>query len=135
MQGYAALQVITPGVETESLIKSATDAARGAVDGEITYAVRDATVGGVEVKRDEYMAISASKIVATGKSAREALLGMLESVEDMDFYEIISVFAGVDVTDDERASLAEELEELYPDHEITVYTGGQEVYSYLVAIE
>lgn len=135
MQGYAALSMISPCDAIDVVIKNATDAAANVVDAEITYAVRDAVIGGVSVKRGEYMAISASSIVATAETPEDALLGMLGGVQDMDDYEIISVFVGADVSEDVRADLTEKLEELYPDHEVVFYNGGQEVYNYLIAIE
>ena len=48
---------------------------------------------------------------------------------------MITVFVGIDVSENVRAEITETLEDKYPDHEIIVYEGGQEIYSYLVAIE
>ena len=136
MQGYAALSVITPGIDDiNSVIKSATDAANNVIDAEITYAVRDAVVGGKEVKKGEYMSICSGAIRATAATAAQALLDTLSSIDELDDYEIITVFVGADISEDERADLTEKIEELYPMHELIVYDGGQEVYSYLVAIE
>ncbi len=136
MQGFAALSVITPELDDiNTMIQSANEAAKNVIDAEITYAVRDAVVGGVEVKKDDYMAISSHEIKATAKTAEDALLKMLESVEDIDDYAVITVFVGIDVSENVRAEITETLEDKYPDHEIIVYEGGQEIYSYLVAIE
>ena len=135
MQGYAALSAMVGEEDAEEMVALATDAAECVIDAEITYAVRDATVGGVCVKKGEYMAISASAIKSTAQTPELALIQMLESVEELDEREIISVFAGKDVTDTNRAALAELLTEKYPDHEVMFYVGGQEIYSYLLAIE
>ena len=81
------------------------------------------------------MALSQHEIKATADSAEDALLGLLSSIDDLDDYEIINVFVGAAVDSDKRASITEAIEEQYPDHELIVYEGGQEVYSYLVAIE
>ena len=53
----------------------------------------------------------------------------------LDDYEIINVFVGAAVSDECRAELTERIESNYPNHELVVYNGGQEVYSYLIAIE
>lgn len=136
MQGYAALSVITPDPDQlDSIIKSATDAAENVIGAEITYAVRDAVIGGASVKKDQFMAISGGAIKATADTAQETLINMLASVEDISDYEIITVFVGKDIAEEERAEVTERIEELYPDHEVIVYEGGQEVYSYLLAIE
>ena len=136
MQGYSALSVMAPDPDNiESAIKSATSAAKGIIDAEITYAVRDASINGKAVKKGEFMALSQHEIKATADSAEDALLGLLSSIDDLDDYEIINVFVGAAVGEEERASITEAIEEQYPDHELIVYEGGQEVYSYLVAIE
>lgn len=136
MQGFAALSVITPELDdVDTMIKSAEEAANSVIGAEITYAVRDAVVGGVEVKKGEYMAISSHEIKATAQTAEDALIKMLESVEDIDDYAVITVFVGTDVSNENRAEVTEAIESQYPEHEIIVYEGGQEIYNYLVAIE
>ena len=135
MQGYAALSMISHDDDIEGIIESARDAIDNVIDAEVTYAVRDAVIGGVSVKKGEYMAISHSEIAATACTPEDAVLAMLEGVSELDEHEVISVFVGCDVTEQKRAELAEGLTEKYPDHEIMLYNGGQEVYSYLIAIE
>lgn len=136
MEGYAALSVVTPGVtDVNALCDSLTRAAKSVAGGEVTRAVRDATVSGVEVKCGQYFAIVDGKILAVSDDREETLLGMLAAIEDIDEREIISLFVGCDVSDDCRANITERIEELYPDFEVIVYKGGQEVYDYLVAVE
>ena len=135
MQGYGALSVITPGItDIDMLVKNAESAAKGVVGSEVTRAVRDVTINGVKVCEGDYISITGGNITSVKDSAEAALLAFLESV-DMDEYEIITLFVGKDVSDDRRADLTEEIEELYPDCDVTVYKGGQEVYDYLIAIE
>ena len=135
MQGYAALSMISHDGDVEGAIESANEAIENVIDVEITYAVRDAIVGGTNIKKGEYMAISNSSIKATASTPEEALLTMLEGLDELDEREVISVFVGCDVTEAKRAELTETLTERYPDHEIMFYNGGQAVYSYLIAIE
>ncbi len=135
-EGYSALSVITPGItDTEAVVESAANAAHGVVSAQITRAVRDVTINGREIKLGEYIAISDGSITAVSETAEDALLTMLEGVEDLDLMEIITLFVGSSVTDDARVLITERLEELYPDIKITVYDGGQDVYDYLVAVE
>lgn len=135
MQGYAALSMISHDGDVEGAIESANEAIENVIDVEITYAVRDAIVGGTNIKKGEYMAISNSSIKATASTPEEALLTMLEGLDELDEREVISVFVGCDVTEAKRVELTETLTERYPDHEIMFYNGGQAVYSYLIAIE
>ena len=135
MQGYGALSVINPGItDVDLIVSSARRAANDVVDGEITKAVRDAHVDGLEIKCGDYMVISEGKIIASAKQSGEAVLKMLETA-DTDMYEIISLFVGKDVSANERAELTKKISDLYPDLELSVYEGGQEIYDYLIALE
>lgn len=136
MEGYAALSVVTSGVsDIDALCDSLTRAAKSVAGGEVTRAVRDATVSGTSVRCGQYFAIVDGRILSVSDDREETLLGMLAAIEDMDEREIISLFVGRDVDDDTRADITERIEELYPDFEVIVYKGGQEVYDYLVAVE
>lgn len=134
-QGYSALSVITPGIkDVDALIASAERAAQGVIDGEITRAVRDATLGGITITAGDYMAISGGEIVAVSDNPEDAVVSLLEH-SDIGLCEIITLFVGDQVCDEKRAELTEKLKELYSDYEIVVYEGGQAVYDYLVAVE
>ncbi len=135
MQGYSALNVITPGItDMEALTNSAQRAAQSVTDGEITMAVRDAVIDGKQIRKGDYMAISGGSIAAVAKTAEEALLDLLETV-DMDLCEIITLFSGKEVTEEAKEQLVEQLEETYPDCEVALYDGGQDVYAYYLAVE
>lgn len=135
MQGYGALSVVTPGItDVSSLVESATRAAEGVIGAEVTMAVRDVTLGGREIKKGDYIAISSSAITAVTKSAESAVLEHLDSV-DMDDYEIITLFVGKSVSDIRRVKLTEIIEEKYDECELEVFESGNEVYDYMIAIE
>ncbi len=134
-QGFGALSVITPGIkDINSLIASAERAASDIIDGEVTRAVRDVSIGGKDVCEGDYISISSGEIVAVSGTPEDAVIEMLESV-DIDLCEIITLFVGKDVSDEARTNLTERLQNIYEDYEITVYEGGQDVYDYLVAVE
>lgn len=135
MQGYSALSVITPGItDMDVLVSSAGNAARSVADGEVTKAVRDATIDGIAIRQGDYIAIGNGEIVAAAPTAEAAVLELLKTA-DTDFSEIITLFVGKDVTDDSRVLLTEQIRETYPDQELVVYEGGQEIYDYFIAVE
>ena len=135
MQCYGALSVITPGItDIDALVDSVNRAASNVIGSEITCAVRDVTIKGKEIKTGDYIAITDGDISAVSDSAENAVKGLLEGL-DMDEYEIITIFVGKNVSDDDRSDLTEYLEDTYPDCEVIVYEGGQDVYDYMVAIE
>ena len=136
MEGYGALSVITPGVsDVGSLVESATRAAKGVLGCEVTRAVRDVTIDGLEIKKGDYIAISGGHIKTVAEDSNDAVLEMLNTVEDIDDFEIFTLFSGADVSEEKRAALTEEVEERYPELEIVVYEGKQELYDYLIALE
>ena len=136
MEGYAALSVITPAItDMDVLCDNATRAAKGIVGSEITRAVRDVTIDGKEIKKGNYIAITDGKITACGEGREDVLYSMLEGVEDIEDYEIITLFVGRDVDENARCTIVDALEEKYPEHEIVCYEGKQELYDFLVAIE
>lgn len=135
MQGYGALSVITPGIkDMDTLVSGAERAAEGVEGGEVTRAVRDAVIGGVDIKSGDYMAIGGGEIIAATKTAEDAVLAILENT-DMMLAEIITLFVGKNVSDDCRVALTERIEEEYEDCEVVVHIGGQDVYDYYVAVE
>lgn len=137
MQGYVALSLITPGVtdtDLDTLVSCLERGVQNVIGSEITMAVRDVTLNGRAIKKGDYIAITDGEITAVSDSSEGAVKEMLSAI-DMDEYEIITLFVGKNVTEDERATLVDELEELYPDCEVVVYEGGQEVYDYMIAIE
>lgn len=136
MEGYGALSVITPGVtDIDALVASAERAAKGIIGSEITAAVRDVTIDGVDIKRGDYISITAGKITSVAKDRNTALLDMLDSLDDIEDYEIITLFVGEDVSDDARVEITSQIEDKYPDMEVVVYKGKQPLYDYLIAIE
>lgn len=134
-QGYSALSVITPGIkDIEALIASAERAAQDVIDGGITRAVRDATLGGMNIAAGDYIAISNGSIVAVSSDPEDAVISLLARA-DIDLCEIITLFVGSAVCDEKRVQLTERLKEIYSEYDIVVYEGGQAVYDYLVAVE
>ena len=135
MQGFSALSVINPSVDNiDDMVASAESAASNVIDGEITRAVRSVSVEGRSISEGEYIAISGGKIVANEETAEEALISLIDS-SDADFCEIMTLFVGHEVSAERRADITERLMNDYPDLDLTVYDGGQEVYDYMIAIE
>ena len=135
MQGYSALSVITPGItDMKTLVEGAERAAKSVICCEITKAVRDVVIDGREIKKGDYIAITDGQLSAVSDTADHAAEEALAE-SDTDLSEIITVFAGQDACEEEREELVRALEEQYPDCEVTLCNGGQQVYDYLIAIE
>ncbi len=135
MQCYGALSVLTPGItDIDALLRSLNNAAANVVGSEVTRAVRDVTIGGKEIKTGDFISITDGEITSVSKNAHEAVLELFEAL-DMDDYELVTLFVGNNVSEEDRAILSEVIEDEYPNIELNVYESGQEVYDYLIAVE
>ncbi|MBO4392638.1 MAG: DAK2 domain-containing protein [Clostridia bacterium] len=135
MQGYSAISVLTPGItDTDALEESAKRAAESVIDGDVAQAVKDAEIGGFSVKKGDFIARTCGNMVAVEKTAENALLKLLENT-DTDLCELITVFTGKNITAEDIDYITEKINGIYPDCELTVKNGGQEIYDYLIALE
>ena len=101
---------------------------------QITYAVRDTVFNELEIHKDDYLAVSDGEIKGVGKNRIEIILKAIENTLDSDS-EILSIYYGADVTEDEANEIAEKIEGKYPELEIDVYSGGQPIYYFVFSIE
>ena len=135
-EGYSALSVFNPTItDIDEQIADLTSTKEAVVSGEVTVAIRDTVIGGVEVKEGEYIGILDGDIVTSTSDALDALCQMIEQIVDLEDRELITLFVGAGVSDDERVRVTEALEERFDEQEIQVYISGQEIYDYLVAVE
>ncbi len=135
-EGYSALSVFNPTItDIDEQIADLTSAKEAVVSGEITVAIRDTVIGGVEVKEGEYIGILDGDIVTSTSDALDALCQMIEQIDDLEDRELITLFVGAGVNDDDRVRVTEALEERFDEQELQVYISGQEIYDYLVAVE
>lgn len=101
---------------------------------QITYAVRDTVFNALEIHKDDYLAVSDGEIKGVGKDRVEIILKSIENTIDSNS-EILSIYYGSDVTEDEANEIAEKIEGKYPELEIDVYSGGQPIYYFVFSIE
>ncbi len=135
-EGYSALSVFNPTItDVDEQIADLTSTKEAVVSGEITMAIRDTVIGGVEVKEGEYIGILDGDIVTSTADALDSLCKMIEQIDDLDERELITLFVGEGVDDEQRVRVTEALEERFDEQEIQVYIGGQEIYDYLIAVE
>ena len=80
------------------------------------------------------MALGRAGVMAVAKNPEQAVMDGLETV-DMDLAEIITLFAGKQVTAQQKQMLVEKLEDSFPDCQVVVHQGDQDVYDYLVGVE
>jgi DAK2 domain fusion protein YloV len=101
---------------------------------QITYSVRNTTFNDLEIEKDDYLAVSDGEIKGVGKDIETVIMTAIEGTLD-ESSEILSVYYGSDVSEEDANHLLSKLEEDYPDLEIELYSGGQPVYYYVFSIE
>lgn len=111
-----------------------TSALENVKSGQVTYAVRDTTIDGIEVKKDDFIGISEGKIVTKAHSSLEALQLLLAKMIDEDD-EIVTVLYGADVNEEDIKKLEQHVTENFEDAELEIHEGKQPVYHYIVAVE
>ena len=102
--------------------------------GEVTQAVRDASVNGADVREGDWIALTRDGLVATTSSAGDAVCRLLEKLVDEDS-EIVTVLVGADAPANETQRIREHLEVAFPHVEVEFHDGGQPLYPYLVGVE
>nr|WP_205825256.1 DAK2 domain-containing protein [Bacillus sp. RO1] len=133
-QGMAAILAFNPTGELADNEATMKEALGSVKTGQITFAVRDTNIDGVEIQKDDFMGIADGKIVLTNKDKKTAAKELLTSMVDEES-EILTVIYGEDVTEEDVEELVSELEESYPDVEVEVHNGKQPLYSFIFSIE
>ena len=133
-QGYAALAMFNEHVSLAQMEKDMETAIAGVKSGALTYAVRDTNMGGVEIKRDDFIGIFDKDIVVSVADQTEAAQTLLLEMLDEDS-ELVTLIYGDTATIDDANALAAFINEKYPDAEVSVIEGNQPVYSYVIAVE
>ena len=133
-QVYSALALCIKGDE-DMMQADMTEGIESVDSYAITYAVRDAVVNGIEIKEGDYMAFSPDGLMLCDKELLSAFKRMIYSADGVEDKEIVTIFYGKNVDEVLRESVREFVEQRLPDAELIEYEGGQEVYSFLVALE
>ena len=101
---------------------------------QITYSVRDTVINDMEIKKDDYLAVADGDIKSVGQEIEDVVFQSIEKTKNDDS-EILSIYYGEDVSEEEAEALKEKLEDQFPEFEIDLYSGGQPIYYYVMSIE
>ncbi len=133
-QGMAAILAFNPSVSLAENEANMKEALAHVKTGQITYAVRDTEIDGIEIKKNDFMGIAEGKIVTTDSDKLEAAKKLLAAMIDEDD-EILTVLQGEDVSDEDIEQLTAFIEDAFEDLEVEVHKGNQPLYSYIFSIE
>lgn len=133
-QGITALINFDESADAEANFDNMSSEMKNVKTGQVTYAVRDTSMDGKEIKQNDIMGIGDKTILSVGKDIEETTIDMLSQLIDDDS-ELISVYYGEDVSSEQVDSLTAKIEETYPDLDLEVHSGGQPIYYYIVSVE
>lgn len=134
VEGITALLGLDRNVDMASNMDSLTEALNDVKAGEVTYAVRDWEADGMVVKEKDYIGLYNRELKAVGKDLSEVVSDLLDHMVD-EADEVITLYYGEDVSEDESLSLCEKLQNKYSWCDIEMYFGGQPLYYYLISVE
>lgn len=133
-QGMAAILAFNPQATVEENQKNMTNAFAHVKTGQVTFAVRDTSIDGVEIKKDDFMALAEGKIILSNPSRVESATSLAKALIDEES-EIVTVIYGDDVSEEEANEFAAFIEEQFEDVEVEVYNGKQPLYPYILSVE
>lgn len=133
-QGLSALLAFNPVGEVAANEAAMVEALQHVKSGQITFAVRDTQIDGLEIEKDDFMGIAEGKIVVKNKNKLKVAEDLLSHMMDEDS-EILTILSGEDVTEEEVNTVAAFAEENFPDVEVEIHNGGQPLYSFIFSIE
>lgn len=133
-EGLASLLAFNPEASLEDNQAAMSEQMALVSSGQITNAVRDTNIDGVEIKKDDFMGIVDGKILVSIADRKEATLATIDKMINDDS-EILTIIYGEDAEASEVEEITEAVEAKYPDVEVEVHEGNQPVYTYLLSVE
>ena len=133
-QGITAIINFVPDMSAEENEEVMLEEIKNVKTGQVTYAVRDTNIDGKEIHTDDIMGIGDAGILSVGTEIEATTLDMLAQIVDDDS-ELISIYYGADVSEEDAEALTAKVEELYPDVDVDTHSGGQPIYYYVLAVE
>lgn len=133
-QGITAIINYVPDLSVEENEAVMLEEITKVKTGQVTYAVRDTEIDDKEIHEGDFMGIGDTGILAVGRVQEEVTLAMVDEMMD-DSVELISVYYGEEVTEDEAQALGAKIQEKYSNCDVEVQFGGQPVYYYIISAE
>ena len=133
-QGITAIINFMPDADAKTNEEAMLEEIKNVKTGQVTYAVRDTHIDDKEIHEGDIMGIGDSGILAVGKDLEETTKELIANLVDEDS-ELISIYYGEEVSEEEAEKFAGEIEELYPDVDVDIQFGGQLIYYYVLAVE
>ena len=133
-QGIVALVNYIPDYTAEENKEAMLAELDSVKTGQVTYAVRDTEIDGMQIRQNDYMGIGDKAILAVGTDLKETTMKMIDAMVDEDSA-IVSIYYGADETEEHAQEIGKMIEEKYPDVEVEINCGGQPIYYFVISVE
>ena len=133
-QGLAAMLRLIPGQELDGVAQEMETAIKEVESGEITSAVREVEIDGIDVKEGEIISLHNGKLVGSNDNLEDGCLVFLEKAKTED-YELITLFHGENISEEEAQKMADFIQEKYPEQVVELQFGGQPHYQFIISVE
>ncbi|MCR5052052.1 MAG: DAK2 domain-containing protein [Streptococcus sp.] len=133
-QGFTSLLAFNPAQSLEENVEAMTASLSDVVSGSVTLAVRDTSIDGLEIHKDDNLGMVDGKIVVSNPDMTTTLKETFAKMIDEDS-EIITIYVGEEGNQELAEEISEYLESTYEDVEVEIHDGKQPVYPYLMSVE
>ncbi len=134
-EGYAALTVLDySSGDPESIVAELQSIIDCVDTGLVTYSIRDCSIQDVHIEKNDWLGISGKEILADEKSKTDAAKRLIDRM-DKTGKEVIIAICGQDTTAEEIKEVREYINNTYPRIELYEVDGGQDIYSFIFAVE
>ncbi len=133
-QGITAVINFMPDASVKENEEAMLEGIRNVKSGQVTYAVRDTHIDDKEIHESDIMGIGDAGILAVGRSVEETTKDLLSQLVDEDS-ELISLYYGEEVKEEDAQRFIAEIEGIYPDVDVDAHYGGQPIYYYVLGVE
>lgn len=133
-QGITAVINYVPGLSDEENEETMVSEMKAVATGQVTYAVRDTNIDGQEIRQGDFMGLGDHGILSVGTAISSVALGMVGAMMTEE-KELISIYYGEEITEEDAERLRGQIGEKYPDCDIELQYGGQPIYYYIISAE
>lgn len=133
-QGIVALMSLDQDTDPEENMRNMRYSLKNVKSGEVTFSIRDCELNGIRIQKDDFIGIYEKEIVVGAKDKFVALQELVDKMIDEESA-ILTIFLGEDVRREDFVSSKKAIEEKYPDLNIDIKDGKQNVYSFLISVE
>ena len=133
-QGITAIINFIPDLSADENEQAMMEEIKKVKTGQVTYAVRDTSIDGKEIHKDDYMGISDSGLASVGTDRDKVIEELVDSMID-DSSELVSIYFGKDVKEEEAQKVSDMISGKYGSLDVELQSGGQPVYYYMISVE